>query len=156
MNAPFYPNHFLDFFLQHSALDSRLGGQLLLFCFEVMYCTERERATSLLFCAPSTDRLAMLDLWGSFREPLAALITGLFASVITYDTKEMPDELRATFHTGISLFALSYQCTMNFWACESGQMPAGDQSGRELQGIPGSLRFPADKPMSSTYPGHCG
>lgn len=42
MNAPFYPNHFLDIFLQHSALDSRLGGQLFLFCRKVMYCTKRE------------------------------------------------------------------------------------------------------------------
>lgn len=104
----------------------------------------------MFFSAPSTDQLAMLNLWGSFREPLAALIAGLFASVITNNTKEMPDELRATFHTGISLFALSYQCTMNFWVCESGQMPAGDQSRGELRGIPGSPRFPADKPMSST------
>lgn len=41
MNAPFYPNHSLDFFLRRSALGSRLGGQLFLFCSEVMYRTKR-------------------------------------------------------------------------------------------------------------------
>lgn len=98
----------------------------------------------------------MLDLWGSFRELLAVLIRGLLASVITNTTKEMPDKHRVTFHTRISLFTLSYQCTMNFGACKSGQMPAGNQSGRELQGLLSSLRFPPDKSVLSTCHGSCG
>lgn len=98
----------------------------------------------------------MLDLWGSFRELWAALITGLLASVITNTTKETPDKHRVTFHTRISVFTLSYQCTVNFWACKSGQVPAGDQSRRELQGLLSSLRFPPDKPVLSTCHGSCG
>lgn len=86
--------------------------------------------------------------WSSSRAPLAGLLT-LFASVITNNAKEMPGVLRATFHAGISLFVLGYQCTMNFWACESGQAPAGEQRRRELQRMPGPWRFPADRPRSS-------
>lgn len=64
---------------------------------------QEKGATILLFFALSTDCLARLDLWGSFREPLAALITGLLVSIITKNTKEMPNELRAMFHTRSSV-----------------------------------------------------
>lgn len=98
----------------------------------------------------------MREVWVSFPKPLAALIMGLFLSLTTNSTEEVPDELRDTFHTGISLFALGYQCTMNFWAHKSGQMPAGDQRGGEQQGVLGSWRFPADGAVSSACPGQQG
>lgn len=75
---------------------------------------------------------------------MAALFPGLFASLVTNSTKEVPDVLRATFHTGISLFALGYQCTTNFWACESGHLPAGDLTRGELQRMPGPWRSPEE------------
>lgn len=75
---------------------------------------------------------------------MAALFPGLFASLVTNSTKEVPSVLRDTFHTGISLFALGCQCTMNFWACESGQLPAGDPTRGELQRMLGPWRSPEE------------
>lgn len=98
----------------------------------------------------------MREVWVSFLKPLAALIMGLFLSLITNNMEEVADELRDTFHTGISLFALGYQCTMNFWAHKSGQMLAGDQRGGEQQGVLGSWRFPADVAMPNACPGQQG
>lgn len=70
------------------------------------------------------------------------LLTGLFASVTTNNTEEMPSVFRAPFHAGIFLFALRYQCTMNFWACKSGQVPAGEWRRSELQRMLGSQKVP--------------